>query len=100
MMRLQAASGRRETHLRRSKSERSAKRAPALKRTHASGSRLGTAKELAPQQALGAQGYRPVRLSLKEAQKLVELGYLSLDSKGDKRAEAIAIEAYLGDSLS
>jgi hypothetical protein len=43
---------------------------------------------------------RPVRLSLKEAQKLVELGYLSLDSKGDKRAEAIAIEAYLGDSLS
>jgi hypothetical protein len=43
---------------------------------------------------------RPVRLSVKEAQKLVELGYLSLDSKGDKRAEAIAIEAYLGDSLS
>jgi hypothetical protein len=39
---------------------------------------------------------RPVRLSLKEAQKLVELGYLSLDSKGDKRAEAIAIEALSG----
>jgi hypothetical protein len=39
VMRLQAASGRREMHLRRSKSERSAKRAPALKRTHASGSR-------------------------------------------------------------
>ena len=45
-------------------------------------------------------GVRPVRLSRKQAQKLVELGYLSLDSKGDKRAEAIAIEAYLGDSLS
>ena len=45
-------------------------------------------------------GVRPVRLSRKEAQKLVELGYLSLDSKGDKRAEAIAVEAYLGDSLS
>ena len=45
-------------------------------------------------------GVRPVRLSRNQAQKLVELGYLSLDSKGDKRAEAIAIEAYLGDSLS
>ena len=38
--------------------------------------------------------------SRKQAQKLVELGYISLDSKGDKRAEAIAIEAYLADSLS
>jgi hypothetical protein len=37
----------------------------------------------------------PVWLSRKQAQKLVELGYISLDSKGDKRAEAIAIEAYL-----
>jgi hypothetical protein len=45
-------------------------------------------------------GVRPVRLSRKHAQKLVELGYISLDSKGDKRAEAIAIEAYLADSLS
>jgi hypothetical protein len=43
---------------------------------------------------------RPVRLSRKLAQKLVELGYISLDSKGDKRAEAFAIEAYLADSLS
>jgi hypothetical protein len=43
---------------------------------------------------------RPVRLSRKHAQKLVELGYISLDSKGDKRAEAFAIEAYLADSLS
>jgi hypothetical protein len=38
--------------------------------------------------------------SRKQAQKLVELSYISLDSKGDKRAEAIAIEAYLADSLS
>jgi hypothetical protein len=45
-------------------------------------------------------GVRPVRLSRKLAQKLVELGYISLDSKGDKRAEAFAIEAYLADSLS
>jgi hypothetical protein len=43
---------------------------------------------------------RPVRLSRKQAQKLVELGYIILDSKGDKRAEAIAIEAYLADNLS
>jgi hypothetical protein len=43
---------------------------------------------------------RPVRVSRKVAQKLVELGYISLDSKGDKRAEAFAIEAYLADSLS
>jgi hypothetical protein len=43
---------------------------------------------------------RPVRFSRKQAQKLVELGYISLDSKSDKRAEAFAIEAYLADSLS
>jgi hypothetical protein len=45
-------------------------------------------------------GVRPVRLSRKQAQKLIELGYLSLESKGDERAEAIAIEAYLCDNLS
>ena len=44
-------------------------------------------------------GVRPVRLSRKEAQKLVELGYLSLESKGDPKKEGVAIEAYLGDSL-
>jgi hypothetical protein len=63
-------------HLRRSKSERSAV-------TSAWGS------------VFGRCGF-----PRKRAQKLVELGYLSLDSKGDKRAQAIAIEAYLGDSLS
>ena len=42
---------------------------------------------------------RPVRLSLKEAQKLVELGYLGLESKGDPQKEGVAVEAYLGDNL-
>jgi hypothetical protein len=42
---------------------------------------------------------RPVRLSRKQAQKLVELGYLFLDSKGDAQAEGVAVEAYLADSL-
>jgi hypothetical protein len=31
--------------------------------------------------------------------KLIELGYLSLASKGDAKAEGVAIEAYLGDNL-
>ena len=44
-------------------------------------------------------GVRPVRLSRKQAQKLVELGYLFLDSKGDPKKEGVAIEAYLGDNL-
>ena len=34
-----------------------------------------------------------------KAQKLVELGYLSLESKGDPKKEGVAIQAYLGDSL-
>jgi hypothetical protein len=42
---------------------------------------------------------RPVRLSRKQAQKLVELGYISLESKGGAQAEGVAIEAYLADSL-
>src|SRR5262249_4141506 len=73
------------------------------------GSRLEAHAPLRPSARAGMRTYRrnkrmglrvrPVRLSLKEAQKLVELGYLSLDSKGDKRVEAIAIEAYLADSL-
>jgi hypothetical protein len=45
-------------------------------------------------------GVRPVRLSRKLAQKLVERGYLALESKGQVRPEAVAIEAYLADSLS
>ena len=44
-------------------------------------------------------GVRPVRLSRKEAQKLVELGYLSLESKGDAQKEGVAVEAYLWDNL-
>jgi hypothetical protein len=43
---------------------------------------------------------RRVRLSDAQVRKLIELGYLSLASKGDAKAEGIAIEAYLGDSLS
>ena len=96
MMRLQAASGRRETRLRRSKSERSAKRAPAARLRQSATARMRTYRR---NKRMGL-GVRPVRLSRNQAQKLVELGYLSLDSKGDKRAQAIAIEAYLGDSLS
>jgi hypothetical protein len=42
---------------------------------------------------------RTVRISRKQAQKLVQLGYLSLDSKGNKQAEGITIEAYLADNL-
>ena len=38
-------------------------------------------------------GVRPVRLSRKDAQKPVELGYLSLESKGDPKKEGVAIEA-------
>ena len=31
--------------------------------------------------------------------KLIALGYLDFNSRGDEKAEGIAIEAYLGDSL-
>ena len=34
-----------------------------------------------------------------QAQKLVELGYLFLESKGDPQKEGVAVEAYLGDNL-
>ena len=44
-------------------------------------------------------GVRRVRLSRKQAQKLVELGYLFLESKGDPQKEGVAVEAYLGDNL-
>jgi hypothetical protein len=44
-------------------------------------------------------GVRTIRVSRKEAQKLVELGYLSFESKGDAQAEGVAVEAYLGDNL-
>jgi hypothetical protein len=42
---------------------------------------------------------RPVRLSRKQAQKLAELGYLFLESKGDPQKDGVAVEAYLGDNL-
>jgi hypothetical protein len=42
---------------------------------------------------------RSVRIGEKQVRKLIELGYLSLASKGDERAEGIAIEAYLADNL-
>jgi hypothetical protein len=32
-------------------------------------------------------------------QKLVELGYLFPESKGDPQKEGVAVEAYLGDNL-
>ena len=40
---------------------------------------------------------RTIRISPDQVSKLVALGYLG--SRGDEKAEAIAIEAYLGDSL-
>ncbi len=42
---------------------------------------------------------RTIRISPKQVTKLTTLGYLDFDSRGDEKAEAIAIEAYLGDSL-
>ena len=45
-------------------------------------------------------GVRTVRINPKQVTKLIELGYLSFDSRGDVKAESIAIEAYLGDRLS
>lgn len=48
---------------------------------------------------LGLVGMRSIRLTKDQIQKLCERGYLSLASKGNKTAEAIAIEAYLADSL-
>ena len=47
---------------------------------------------------LGLQ-LRRVRLSRDQVAKLIELGYLSLASKGDAQAEGVAVEAYLDDSL-
>ena len=40
---------------------------------------------------------RTIRISQDQVGKLVALGYLG--SRGDAKAEAIAIEAYLGDNL-
>jgi hypothetical protein len=43
---------------------------------------------------------RTIRVSREQAQKLVELGYLALESKGQERPEACAVEAYLANNLS
>jgi hypothetical protein len=42
---------------------------------------------------------RTIRIAPKFVTKMIELGYLSFESRGDAKAEGIAIEAYLGDSL-
>jgi hypothetical protein len=42
---------------------------------------------------------RTIRISPKQVTKLTTLGYLDFGSRGDEKAEGIAIEAYLGDSL-
>ena len=42
---------------------------------------------------------RTVRIAPKLVTKLIELGYLDFNSRGDAKAEGIAIEAYLGDNL-
>jgi hypothetical protein len=42
---------------------------------------------------------RTIRTNPKQVTKLIELGYLDLVSRGDARAEAFAIEAYLRDSI-
>jgi len=44
-------------------------------------------------------GVRTIRVSRKQVQKLVELGYLFLESKGDPQKEGVAVEAYLDDNL-
>ena len=42
---------------------------------------------------------RTARIGEKQVTKLIERGYLAFDSRGDEKAEGIAIEAYLRDSL-
>jgi hypothetical protein len=53
-------------------------------------------REFRKRQKLGLM-IRKVRITPNTVRKLIALGYL--EGEGDKRAEAIAIEAYLGDSL-
>jgi hypothetical protein len=55
-------------------------------------------REFRKRQKLGLL-VRTIRISPKQVVKLSALGYLDFDSRGDEKAEAIAIEAYLGDSL-
>ena len=55
-------------------------------------------REFRKRQKLGLL-VRTIRISPQQVVKLTALGYLDFDSRGDEKAEAIAIEAYLGDSL-
>ena len=55
-------------------------------------------REFRKRQKLGLL-VRTIRISPEQVAKLTTLGYLDFDSRGDEKAEGIAIEAYLGDSL-
>jgi hypothetical protein len=55
-------------------------------------------REFRKRQKLGLL-MRTIRISPKQVTKLTTLGYLDFDSRGNEKAEGIAIEAYLGDSL-
>jgi hypothetical protein len=55
-------------------------------------------REFRKRQKLGLL-VRTIRISPKQVTKLTALGYLDFDSRGDEKAEGIAVEAYLGDSL-
>jgi hypothetical protein len=55
-------------------------------------------REFRKRQKLGLL-VRTIRISPKQVTKMIALGYLDFDSRGDEKAEGIAIEAYLGDSL-
>jgi hypothetical protein len=57
------------------------------------------AAALRPKHATEGRGLRTIRVSRKQAQKLVELGHPFLGSKGDAQAEGVAVEPYLADSL-
>jgi hypothetical protein len=53
-------------------------------------------REFRKRQKLGLT-VRKVRINTGTVRKLIALGYL--EGEGDEKAEGIAIEAYLGDSL-
>jgi hypothetical protein len=55
-------------------------------------------REFRKRQKLGLL-VRTIRIGPKHVTKMIQLGYLSFESRGDAKAEGIAIEAYLGDSL-
>ena len=55
-------------------------------------------REFRKRQKLGLL-VRTIRISPQQVAKLTALGYLDFNSRGDEKAEGIAIEVYLGDSL-